>query len=35
MYESARKARERIIATEILKLEWRRALLQAQRKAKP
>jgi hypothetical protein len=35
MYEPARRARERIIATEILKLEWRQAVLRAERKAKP
>jgi hypothetical protein len=34
MYESARRARERIIAMEILKLERRQALLRAEREAK-
>jgi hypothetical protein len=32
MYESTRRARERIIATEILKLERRQALLRSQRR---
>jgi hypothetical protein len=35
MSQSARRVRERIIAMEILKLEWRQALLHAQQKAKP
>jgi hypothetical protein len=32
---AARRARERIIATEMLKLEWRQAQLRSQRRARP
>jgi hypothetical protein len=33
MYQSTRSARERIIATEVLKLERRQALMRSQRRA--
>ena len=33
MHESTRRARERIIATEVMKLEWRQAVVRSQRRA--